>query len=99
VLAALVEYEQIHSPTKKSRVEAYRETLETAPWRECPCDVCRDLEHHVILFRGAERNRRRGFHNVWVFYQRVQRGLNRDHSSMTRRPASAPKQEAFSLSP
>jgi hypothetical protein len=27
------------------------------------------------LFRGAERNRRRGFHNLWVFYRRLQREL------------------------
>jgi len=98
VLTALQEYELLHSPTKRSRVEAYRETLEAAPWRDCPCDVCTALGHHVILFRGAERNRRRGFHNVWQFYQRVQRGLNRDYSSLTRRSTTAPQQEAFGLS-
>lgn len=98
VLAALQAYEQIHSPAR-TRVEAYRETLEAAPWRDCACDVCRALGHHVILFRGAERNRRRGFHNVWVFYQRVQRGLRRDHAVMTRRRPTSPQQEAFSLAP
>ena len=30
----------------------------------------------VILFRGAERNRRRGFHNLWVFYRHVQQSLS-----------------------
>jgi hypothetical protein len=29
----------------------------------------------VILFRGAERNRRRGFHNLGVFYRRLHREL------------------------
>jgi hypothetical protein len=29
----------------------------------------------VILFRGAERNRRRGFHNVAIFYQRLQKEM------------------------
>jgi hypothetical protein len=24
-----------------------------------------------VLFRGAERNRRRGFHNLFVFYRRL----------------------------
>jgi hypothetical protein len=72
-LAALVAYEAIHSPGK-SRAPAYRRTLEAAPWKRCPCEVCRTLGHHVILFRGAERNRRRGFHNVWVFYRRLHRG-------------------------
>ena len=45
------------------------------PWLRCPCDICRKLDYHVILFRGAERNRRRGFHNVWVFYRRLRREL------------------------
>lgn len=96
VLGALQEYETIHSPDR-SRVEAYRETLEAAPWRACGCDVCKALGHHVMLFRGAERNRRRGFHNVWVFYQRVQRGLGRDLEALTRTRRTAPRQEALRL--
>lgn len=98
VLGALQDYEAIHSP-ERSRVEAYRETLEAAPWRACGCDVCTQLGHHVILFRGAERNRRRGFHNVWVFYQRVQRGLGRDLEAITRARRTAPRQEALRLHP
>lgn len=57
---------------KKDYAGVYREVLEARPWRDCPCDVCRSLGHHVILFRGAERNRRRGFHNINVFYRRLQ---------------------------
>ncbi|MEM9458054.1 MAG: tRNA-guanine transglycosylase DpdA [Myxococcota bacterium] len=94
VLAALQDYEQIHSPGR-TRIEAYRETLDAAPWRDCTCDVCKALGHHVILFRGAERNRRRGFHNVWVFYQRVQRGLTQEHAAVTRRRPAVPQQQAF----
>lgn len=60
---------------RRSHREIYREVLEASPWKACPCAVCRSLGHHVILFRGAERNRRRGLHNVWVFYRRVQRQL------------------------
>lgn len=99
VLDALLEYETIHSPPPaRSRAEAYRETLEAAPWRDCRCDVCQALGHHVILFRGAERNRRRGFHNVWVFYHRVQRGLGRELPTKTRKRAAA-QQEALRLHP
>jgi hypothetical protein len=29
-----------------------------------------------VLFRGAERNRRRGFHNVYVFFQRLQQRVS-----------------------
>lgn len=69
-LRALVNYEAIHSPTE-SRESDYRETLEDAPWKRCPCAVCQALGHHVILFRGSERNRRRGFHNIRVLYRRI----------------------------
>lgn len=70
VLAPLKEYETIYDG-RRSRIDRYREVLAAAPWKECGCDICRKLGHHVILFRGAERNRRRGFHNVYVFHQRL----------------------------
>ncbi len=66
VLDNLRQYEQLIS-TKKSHIEIYRETLAHKPWKKCQCDICRNLGIHVIIFRGAERNRRRGFHNVYVF--------------------------------
>jgi hypothetical protein len=28
-----------------------------------------------MIFRGAERNRRRGFHNLFVFYRRLRRQI------------------------
>lgn len=59
----------------EERYDRYREVLEARPWEACPCDICRALGHHVILFRGAERNRRRGLHNVWAFYRRLRREL------------------------
>jgi hypothetical protein len=85
VLTALDEYEAVHSPTSTFS-ESNRETLTAAPWKKCPCDVCRSLGIHVVLFRGAERNRRRGFHNLWVFYRRVQSQMgfgrtSRDHAA------------------
>src|SRR5262249_51993270 len=71
VLASLLEYAALCG-LERTRVEEYRATLEAQPWKKCPCDVCRDIGYHVILFRGAERNRRRGFHNIWTFYRRLQ---------------------------
>lgn len=73
VLAALRAYEELCG-VDRSRVEAYRRTLEDRAWERCTCAVCRALGHHVIVFRGAERNRRRGFHNVGVFYRRLRAG-------------------------
>ena len=73
-LDAIVEYDSFCVPNKNLR-EVYREVLTDRPWSRCLCDICKSLGRHVIIFRGAERNRRRGFHNVWVFYRRLQREL------------------------
>ncbi len=89
VMKLLLEYDAVSRPHKtesalsKRKGQAgeheslYLEVLEAAPWRSCPCEICRSLGHHVILFRGAERNRRRGFHNLFVFYRRLQREVRR----------------------
>lgn len=73
VLDALEQYEECYDPKGGSHREQYATTLDARPWKACACDVCKTLGHHVILFRGAERNRRRGLHNTWTFYRRVQR--------------------------
>jgi hypothetical protein len=89
VLEVLLEYERFYDPdTKKNHAPAYEKTLTDAPWRRCPCEVCKTLKHHVILFRGAERNRRRGFHNVWTFYRQLQ-GLGLDSQPVRRLKAQA----------
>jgi RNA-binding protein YhbY len=48
----------------------YRETLESRIWEKCPCEVCQSLGIHVVIFRGTNRNKRRGMHNTWLFYQK-----------------------------
>jgi hypothetical protein len=58
---------------RKPRAEQYRRTLEDRPWKQCPCDICSSIGIEVILFRGSERNKRRGFHNLAVFRQRLNR--------------------------
>lgn len=90
VLEALRAYELIHDP-RTDRTEIYREVLEERPWAKCGCEVCKQLRHHVILFRGAERNRRRGFHNVWMFYQRLSRGLESQVADSVTAPKSKTK--------
>lgn len=75
VVDVLREYEAVYDPGGGDHSAANREALEAQPWRTCPCDVCRSLGYHVILFRGAERNRRRGFHNLWLFYRQVRAEL------------------------
>lgn len=52
----------------------YRRTLLARPWEQCPCVVCRSLGIHVVIFRGGERNRRRGIHNTRLLYRQVRNG-------------------------
>ena len=61
--------------SKPSLAKNYRRVLEARPWKNCQCEICKTLGYQVIIFRGAERNRRRGFHNVWTFYQRLHANL------------------------
>jgi hypothetical protein len=74
VVDVLAAYERIHDG-RKDRSEIYRRVLIDMPWKHCPCEICRDLGIHVMLFRGAERNRRRGFHNLYVFETRMRKML------------------------
>jgi queuine/archaeosine tRNA-ribosyltransferase len=76
-LTPLVEYERLCGDGTV-RLETYRETLLASPWKSCDCDICRRIGIHVILFRGAERNRRRGFHNIYAFHQRLRRELGEE---------------------
>jgi hypothetical protein len=52
-------------------VDAYRDTLHDRPWEQCPCRACKEAQINVVIFRGANRNRRRGFHNLWEFYRQL----------------------------
>jgi len=52
-------------------IKYYRRTLEDKPWKLCDCPICKNIGMDVILFRGNNRNRRRGFHNIYVFYNIV----------------------------
>lgn len=60
----------------KTRVQVER-TLAAAPWKYCRCDICTQIGVEVIIFRSANRNRRRGFHNLGVYHQHVQRILEK----------------------
>jgi hypothetical protein len=56
--------------------DLYRKTLTDRPWESCECSLCRMAGIEIIIFRGNNRNRRRGFHNTYVFYRLVQEILN-----------------------
>ncbi len=57
------------------RSQLYKELLRARPWDRCPCPICRELGVEVAIFRGNNRNRRRGFHNLWVLRRRIEREL------------------------
>ena len=84
-LAALRAYDELQG--RPDLTERYRETLEDRPWSKCRCGVCTSAGVEVILFRGTERNKRRGMHNLYVFNQRLKTHLGPRRQSSK----SAPK--------
>jgi hypothetical protein len=46
-------------------------TLTDRPWKRCGCPICKALSVEVIIFRGSNRNKRRGIHNMGVFHTHV----------------------------
>lgn len=51
--------------------EPYRAALRARPWETCQCRVCQDTGIEVMIFRSSNRNKRRGMHNLHVFYQQL----------------------------
>lgn len=74
-LEVLVKYDSLISPDRPVYVDTLRRTLEARPWASCPCDICRKDGVQVVIFRGNNRNRRRGFHNTYAFYRLMERAL------------------------
>jgi len=68
-LAALLSYGDEYG--SRVSAELYRKTLVDQPWKSCSCKVCTEAGVEVVIFRGSNRNRRRGFHNLWEFYRQL----------------------------
>lgn len=75
--APLVEeraFEDCEGSTALARLEErYRITLTERPWTQCSCAICRDASIDVIIFRGSNRNKRRGIHNLAVYKDHIER--------------------------
>ncbi len=56
----------------RKHADMYKRLLEDKPWQKCDCTICQEIGVEVIIFRGNNRNRRRGFHNTYIFYQKFQ---------------------------
>jgi hypothetical protein len=68
-------YDQLlaRGESAKDLFAAYRRTLEEKPWRQCDCAVCADIGIDVLIFRGLNRNKRRGAHNTLCLFRSLQR--------------------------
>lgn len=75
VLDAVLSYDAHleRSSDIKSMREQYRRTLEDRPWSKCTCNFCKGPDGiHMLIFRGANRNKRRGAHNTLMLYNNIQ---------------------------
>jgi hypothetical protein len=73
-VAAVMEYDQLVQG-KGTYENEYRRTLGARAWSTCDCGLCAKAGIDIVLFRGSERNKRRGFHNLAVFRNRLHRTL------------------------
>ena len=70
VLDAVLDYERYitRSSDSNSMRSRYLRTLQDRPWRTCSCRFCKEIGIHILIFRGANRNKRRGAHNTLMLY-------------------------------
>lgn len=71
-MKSLIAYEDEFGGEKRY-YPLFEETLRDRPWEKCPCTICKNIGIEVILLRGNNRNRRRGFHNTYVFYEQFKK--------------------------
>ncbi|OBT13537.1 hypothetical protein A9264_14060 [Vibrio sp. UCD-FRSSP16_10] len=72
-LEHIFNYESLISNKRDVLYDKYKKTLLDKPWENCNCEICKDIGVEVIIYRGSERNKRRGFHNLLDFYSEMQR--------------------------
>jgi len=75
-LERVLEYDQLVGEGRGKHAELYRRVLEDMPWKYCNCPICKSSGIEVIIFRGNNRNRRRGFHNTYVYYKQLQHKMS-----------------------
>lgn len=63
----------------KVPTQRYKDILASKYWQICQCEICQTAKIETIIFRNSNRNRRRGFHNLWQF-QRELEELRRAHN-------------------
>jgi hypothetical protein len=68
VLEVVMAYDDLMGGNRNGHEKLIQNTLEDRPWEKCQCKICKECGVEVIIFRGNNRNRRRGFHNTKIFY-------------------------------
>ncbi|WP_119461072.1 tRNA-guanine transglycosylase DpdA [Rhodospirillaceae bacterium SYSU D60014] len=61
------------SPAMAKLAARYRRTLAERPWKRCGCAICVSASVDVIIFRGSNRNKRRGIHNLAIYKSHIER--------------------------
>lgn len=61
------------SPALAKLAVRYRHTLTERPWKQCKCTICESASVDVIIFRGSNRNKRRGIHNLAIYKHHIER--------------------------
>lgn len=77
VLDVVIKYDKLllrNTDDGEKLGQKYRKTLSEMPWKTCKCDICSNIGINVVIFRGANRNKRRGFHNIAVFHNLLREG-------------------------
>lgn len=69
-LRKVIAYEKLFKD--KIPEERYRQVLLDKYWKKCQCEICQDVSIEVVIFRNSNRNRRRGFHNLWQFMRELE---------------------------
>jgi hypothetical protein len=77
----LHEYDVLVAGDRTGTESTIRRTLEDRPWDQCGCTICQEWGIEVLIFRGNNRNRRRGFHNTYIFYQLLQKIIHGERIS------------------
>ena len=72
-LEAVLEYDRLlfRTSEKMDLKEKYKQTLQSRIWEKCSCEICKGVGFDIMIFRGTNRNKRRGFHNVKMFYDHI----------------------------
>jgi hypothetical protein len=72
-LRNVVRYDELlqRAEDYETSVRQYRRTLEERPWERCGCTVCSTIGIDTLIFRGLNRNKRRGAHNTLQLFNSI----------------------------